>query len=349
MESAKNNLVVVRAGKDTLHNHWLDLAPENRSWDLVVSYFDQEAFDDHIDQPGVTKVFLPGGKWSGLYDAVVRFDALKKYEYFWFPDDDIFAYGSDINKMFEVAKEWKLELCQPALRPASFYFHFIVTHCPAFDLRFTNFAEVMLPCLSRSHLELLLPIFENRHTGVGLDLLWAAPELTLPNSVAILDNVVMTHTRPLGSALRGVVSKLGQPQTKMRDQLLVDFGIERRPPQVALGGVVNGVVTNDVDEVYRLMHKSYSEKTIDYQNPARAMTQNAEMLAAYRDQIGGLSELALPREEFLRKVREERAGIVKDVPKADEPKPKPAPGKPKPKKTWNKAAKSWIKKAVGLR
>ncbi|MEP4441969.1 MAG: hypothetical protein ABJ059_00755, partial [Hyphomicrobiales bacterium] len=262
-----NNLVIVRAGKNSLHNHWLDQAPETRSWDLIVSYFDKEAFDSHQEQPGVKKLYYEGGKWSGIYDAIERTNSLRSYEYFWCPDDDIYSKGENINEMFITAKKWNLELCQPALTNASFFFHFIVTQCHAFDLRFTNFVEVMLPCISCNYMIDIMPIIKSRHTGVGLDLIWGTPTLNPKNAVAVLDKTPMAHTRPVGAVLKGVVNSMGQPQRKMRNQLLEDFGFHRRPDQVALAGVVQGELIDDPEAVYKLMIDSYEETAIHYQNP----------------------------------------------------------------------------------
>lgn len=59
----RKNLVVVRAGKNSLHTAWLVNA-ENRSWDLIVSYYDDA---EHEHPEDVRVVRRKGGKWDGLY------------------------------------------------------------------------------------------------------------------------------------------------------------------------------------------------------------------------------------------------------------------------------------------
>ena len=296
--SLSGNLVIVRAGKESLHGGWLELPAGKRGWDLIVSYYHPDACAAHPEREGVTKHYYPGGKWSGIYDAVTRLGVLERYEYIWCPDDDILIAGGEINRLFETAGKWKLALCQPALLPAGFYFHFLVTRCPAFELRFTNFVEVMAPCFSRARLGMLLPLFKDRHTGVGLDYIWAAPGLTAPNSAAILDAVSMTHTRPVGSALGKAAGKLGQPQGRMRRRLLRDFGFERPPPQVVLAAVAAGQCLTDADAIYRLMYSSYAEQAVNYQDPALAAAQNEEMFKSYSGQIAALADFAVTPDKF---------------------------------------------------
>ena len=52
----KRNLVIVRAGANSLHQGWLSKPYEGRSVDLVISYFSENAFEAHVEMDGVAPV-----------------------------------------------------------------------------------------------------------------------------------------------------------------------------------------------------------------------------------------------------------------------------------------------------
>src|SRR5262245_57508099 len=111
----RSNLVIVRAGDQSLHPRWLDPSAD-RNWDLLVGYY--------ADHPESTanpdgKLFLEKG---GKFDCIAHVldqqpELFGKYETFWLPDDDIVADQASINELFETMREFQLELAQPSLTP----------------------------------------------------------------------------------------------------------------------------------------------------------------------------------------------------------------------------------------
>lgn len=194
--TGRRNLVIVRAGNSSLHPKWLAGARE-RSWDLLVNYFGDDP-DKYKDQD-IVRIDSKGPKWPALKALIETHRAIiDRYDYVWLPDDDIACNANDINKLFEIARDENLALCQPALTLNS-YFTWGVTLKPLFTrLRFTNFVEIMVPCFERDFLIRCLPTMADNLSGFGLDFIWPKMLEGTANRTAIVDAVSVTHTRPLG-------------------------------------------------------------------------------------------------------------------------------------------------------
>lgn len=188
------NLVIVRAGKSSLHPNWLN-GPRN--WDLIVSTYDPTA--EFSEGDGVLVDLSPGYKWRGLHATITRLKPLiDGYERIWLPDDDIATDAMTINSLFDLHRRFDLELSQPSLTANSYYTHEITMNHPGFFLRFTNFVEVMVPMFSKRLFDLVLPDFASSDSGWGFDNTWQL--LTEFPRVAIFDCLSVHHTRPLGGA-----------------------------------------------------------------------------------------------------------------------------------------------------
>jgi hypothetical protein len=185
---------------------WLRAAPD-RNWDLAVSLYDPDAHFDH--DADVTVVEQRGGKWDGLYALFSQSDILSRYDYIWLPDDDIAARPADIEAIFDAMRRYDLDIAQPSLTRDSYYSHFAFMSCPGFILRYTNFIEIMVPCLRASLLRAVLEDFKDSMSGFGMDYIWCRLSEEGRYKAAILDKVAVRHTRPIGRALRGQMAKNG--------------------------------------------------------------------------------------------------------------------------------------------
>jgi hypothetical protein len=234
MRQARRNLVVVRAGPSSLHRSWIGEEQE-RTFDVLVSYFDEQAFK--ADRSTIAKVFVPGGKWDGLHKTL-RAIHLEAYDFVWLPDDDIDARPQDVDRMFALACRHNLAVCQPALTLDSYFSHFIVLACHGFRLRYTNFVEIMVPCLRRDTLERILPFFADTMSGFGLDDLWCRLQADNNKAAAILDDVHVRHTRPPGLALERRVEMSGRTPDQELDEMRSTFGVERYMRSLAYAGIL---------------------------------------------------------------------------------------------------------------
>ena len=194
----RRNLVIVRAGDGSLHPRWLRSKVE-RSWDLVVNYFGDDP--DRFREPDCVRIDGKGPKWPALQTFLrSQSDLLHRYDYVWLPDDDIDCRTRDINRLFAAMRRHRLLLAQPALTPRSHFSWPVTLRHPFARLRFTNFVEIMVPCFEREFLMRLVPTMGATLSGWGLDLIWPAMAGTGADRIAIIDQVAVTHTRPIGSA-----------------------------------------------------------------------------------------------------------------------------------------------------
>ena len=192
----KRNLVIVRAGPASLHPDWL-LHPEERNWDLVVNYFGDDPHQFRV--PGVTRIDSKGPKWPALHALFTGSTlAWQDYENVWLPDDDLATDGHSINRFFEIVTQQRLDLSQPSLSWDSHISHLVTARNPEFQLRFTNFVEIMAPCLSARMLQRCLPSFKLNRSGWGLDYIWPLWATQMQGRCAVIDEVAITHTRPVG-------------------------------------------------------------------------------------------------------------------------------------------------------
>jgi hypothetical protein len=195
VSAPKRFLVVVRAGDQSLHPQWTsDLT--TRTWDLVVSYFGKDPA--RFRSAGEIRIDDRGLKYGGLHTLLTRQDFWRSYEYVWLPDDDLAAEQSAIDGLFEIMARLDLALAQPALSWTSFYSFFVTIRNPSFRVRLTDFVEIMAPCFHRPFLETCVPTFTENLSGWGLDWLWPRLLPAKPRRCAIVDDVQVTHTRPVG-------------------------------------------------------------------------------------------------------------------------------------------------------
>ena len=171
------NLVIVRAGNASLHPAWL-VGPEERNWDLVVNYFGKDP--DIYKQEDVTRIDSVGPKWPPLHQLLLDHpEYVDRYNYIWLPDDDL-----------AMTKQ---------------------------DIRFTNFVEAMAPCFKSSLLRRALDTFSESQSGWGIDWLWPDFVQDRENGIAVVDEVVIRHTRPLGGPNYDAMRAAGKSP---RDELL---------------------------------------------------------------------------------------------------------------------------------
>lgn len=225
-------LVVVRAGDDSLHPQWThDLA--TRDWDLAVSYY-----GDHPERyrdAGATRIDGKGLKWIGLHDFFTRDAFWQRYDFIWCPDDDLAITQDGISRLFASMAALGLLLAQPALSWASHYSHAVTVRHPSFKVRMTDFVEIMAPCFERRFLEACLPTMRACQSGWGLDWVWPRLQPQGTQRCAVLDDVEMTHTRPVGGPTYARLRQMGIDPRAELAAVTQPFGIapETRPQVLA--------------------------------------------------------------------------------------------------------------------
>lgn len=189
----KPYLALFRAGPSSLHPHAVQRL-ELQNFDYALSWYG----DAPPSAPGAAFVHhVKGAKWPGLEATLMaHWDRIQKYRYVWFPDDDLLCVPEQVSRFFTICEDLRLELAQPALTPDSYFAHPVTLQHSAFQLRFTNFVEIMAPVLSVELLSRVFHTLRGQISGFGLDALW--PRFTRLGRVAIVDDTPVKHTRPCG-------------------------------------------------------------------------------------------------------------------------------------------------------
>lgn len=205
---SRRNLVIVRAGDTSLHPGWL-AGPEDRNWDLIVNYFGSDPLRYRV--PGVVRIDSVGPKWPLLQKLLIEHsELLEQYERIWFPDDDLEMAKAQMNRFFDICATHALELAQPSLSADSPLTHALLVHNRASALRYSNFVEVMAPCFSAACLRRALPTFSGTLSGWGIDWIWPRLATDQAHGIAVVDEVVIRHTRELGGPNYDVLRAQGR-------------------------------------------------------------------------------------------------------------------------------------------
>ncbi len=213
----KRNLVIVRAGDNSLHEGWLNGV---RNWDIIVSCFGSDP--DQWKRDDITHIFYEGGKFDGLYDAFQQVPGLlDKYDYIMMADDDFFMTAHTINRVFEIMDEYNLQVAHPSVAPQSYGMYWSDFHNPCFKIRFTNFVEQGTVCMSSSVWRQILPTFEDNPRAQRTD--HHLPRLTdnPAEQVAVIDEVQVVHTRGYGGALHINYEIMQEKRTELAASALV--------------------------------------------------------------------------------------------------------------------------------
>lgn len=192
----RTNLVVVRAGDASLHEHWL--VGDTRNWDLAVDYFGDDSRSGEFANSADYFFTGKGPKYQRLYCLFTEVapELCAQYECIWLPDDDLNTSGDAISGMFDNFIRTGLAIGQPTLLPGSYYSHAITLRHRKLSHRTTTFVEVMAPIFTTAALRKCLWTFSLSISGWGLDYVW--PHL-ISEGVGMLDNSYVIHTRPVGT------------------------------------------------------------------------------------------------------------------------------------------------------
>ena len=197
----KKNLVIVRAGDSSLHENWLESSSsDSRSWDLFVSYYG--ATPKKWARDDILYTEYQGGKGDGIYDMFsTRPDLLDRYDYIMIADDDFDMSAQNLNRLFEIMREYDLQIAQPVLSYRSFTYYFPTFYNPEFKIRWVNFTQDGYCCLSHKVWRQILPLLENNPMAMFIDNFWNQLTDDPQTQCAMIDEVIITHTRPCGGEL----------------------------------------------------------------------------------------------------------------------------------------------------
>lgn len=190
-------LVVCQAGRGARLDRWAGSA--KREWDLMLNHYDAAGMHRGV---GEYVLFQKGTKFTAMKLLIDRFPELfAAYEHVLFLDDDIETTAADLNALFSACRRHGLDLAQMSLsqQSACNWTH-LYSRPGRSEPRKVSAVEIMMPVFSRRALEWIMPTLGRSVSGFGLDLVWGHLVSQKGGRIAVLDDVVATHARPVDQA-----------------------------------------------------------------------------------------------------------------------------------------------------
>lgn len=161
------------------------------------------------------------GRYAALYKLIhtVRWQTQMagKYDYIYFPEEEIVQSVSSINRMFELAAEYKLDLAHPSWcspeDTVSWHMDLLRMH-PTTLLRHTTYVETAAPLWSHAFWDqYVAPNLKDIDRGFGLDFVWPYLAEYPEDKVGVIDDTcVMRPTHILGPGPLSKAAKLSQDE-----------------------------------------------------------------------------------------------------------------------------------------
>ena len=192
-----DNLIISPVGDNSLHSSWMG---DDVNFDLVLLYYGD---NENIAQSYLyytPYVYTAKGEKYHLLKSFIQsnLDFISNYKYIWFPDDDVSISTQNINKLFKIATQYELSISQPAME--GYISHEITKPIPNSLLRYTNFVEVLAPLFDKETLFKVYDTFNLNYSSCGYDYLWTHLLGYPKNKIAIIDDIIMAHTKPVGQS-----------------------------------------------------------------------------------------------------------------------------------------------------
>jgi len=228
------DLILVRAGPRSLHQGWMAPSEDEQAFDLMVLAYGHTTLA--LERGDFGHVDIPGSKVAG-YGVFFRHhrDIVERYDQIALIDDDIETDSRTISRAFELGRVHKLDVWQPSLTwDSHFSYAALLTRPGAPPIRPVNFVEMMCPFFKTSA---LLKIEDLFHIGAetAIDIFWSCALGRPPGSLAVLNDVSVVHTRPVGElkAMNGFDDKMKDYSNEI-SRLMVEFGIPSFPGAIPL-------------------------------------------------------------------------------------------------------------------
>jgi len=200
MKKTKNLIVAPCGNASTLFaTEWLS-NPDEKEFDICLLFY-HPTINEPARYEGVEHFYhLKDFKFRMLHTLLTTEapQLLEEYEYFYFLDDDISLDTAAINRMFELSRTFGTSISQASLSHDSFCSWPIFKNKPNCLLRYMGQIEVMAPLFSRAALKQCLVSFNENKSSWGLDSVWPKILGYPLNKLAVFDDVIMKHTRPVG-------------------------------------------------------------------------------------------------------------------------------------------------------
>lgn len=162
---------------------------------------------------------------ASLYGS--DFKILNKYDFVMCPDPDLKIKVKDINKLFDVAKQYNLDLCQPSITGHLNHPSLASVDDKKIMIRHMSLIEPMCPIFSRKAMFSCLWTFSLSYSAWGLDFVWPViVSNDKKDNVGVINNISVEHTRPCVS--NAVVFPNGKRAWDEHQDTLAAFGLTNK-------------------------------------------------------------------------------------------------------------------------
>ena len=186
--------LIATVGESSLHREWLK---KDAKFDMHLIVYDHSYTTFREDTPYVTAA--SGFKFRLLDKYLNDHGLIDRYKYFYLPDDDILIDPDNIEKLFWYMETYDLAIAQPAI--SNYYVSYAhMLRRPNSTIRSTNLVEIMQPFMSREALRKVQFTFRASKSGWGIDYHWSKITGLHKMKMAIIDDIVSIHTRPVRSS-----------------------------------------------------------------------------------------------------------------------------------------------------
>lgn len=191
----KKNLIISCVGDDSLHKKWLN---NNINYDICLIYYGDNELNKNEFRQDCKYFFSDKGEKYHLIKKYLENSEIKilDYDYVWLPDCDVSITPEEINELFDLNKKYDLWVSQPAMN--GYVSHDITYPISSNVLRYTSFVEILAPLFKTEILLKIKDTFLDNYSGHGLDFVWSKILNYPENKIAVIDKIVMTHTKPIG-------------------------------------------------------------------------------------------------------------------------------------------------------
>ena len=191
-------LIFISVGDTSIHinNNW------NEKFDLWVHYFGDN--DSIYETYKLNSTYITRGKglkFENIVTSFNQYDFWKKYDYIWFPDDDIKIDINDTFLFYELSKLSNSDISQPSLYNMNVS-HYKLINKPNMISEWVDFIEIQMPLFKTKIFDnTILPFLTanvwNR-SGFGFDFWWSDQWVSsLKFKKLLVHQIQAIHTRPL--------------------------------------------------------------------------------------------------------------------------------------------------------
>jgi hypothetical protein len=193
----RNCLVWVQIGPSSKFREWFNKGHE-RTWDVLCNWYSFDAVDLSLGEIGFAQ---KGTKFTGLLKVLQNYkETFSQYEQVILIDDDLEFEFSDIDKLFQIARDNNLSMFQPSLTEDSYCIWPDIKSNKQTGVIPFNTVEIMMPGFSKDFLLSNQSLFEETVSGFGLDLALGRVAAQDELEVGVIYDVKAKHLKPINQS-----------------------------------------------------------------------------------------------------------------------------------------------------